>query len=64
MTTVLVVDDSPSDRRLVGKVLKDDGDLIVEYAVDGAEALNEPGNSVTLIKHSDPNAGPSQSEDC
>ena len=39
MTTVLVVDDSASDRHVVGEVLKDDGDLVVEYAVDGAEAL-------------------------
>ena len=39
MTTVLVVDDSAGDRRLVGELLKADGDLKVEYAVDGAEAL-------------------------
>lgn len=41
MTTVLVVDDSAGDRRLVGELLKDDGDLQVEYAADGAEALAE-----------------------
>jgi CheY-like chemotaxis protein len=39
MPTVLVVDDSASDRRLVGELLKNDGDLSVQYAVDGAEAL-------------------------
>ena len=39
MTTVLVVDDSAGDRRLVGELLKDDGDLQVEYAADGAQAL-------------------------
>ena len=41
MTTVLVVDDSASDRRLVGELLGDDADLSVEYAVDGAEALQK-----------------------
>jgi CheY-like chemotaxis protein len=39
MTTILVVDDSRGDRRLVGEVLKRDGDLDVEYAVHGADAL-------------------------
>jgi CheY-like chemotaxis protein len=39
MTTALVVDDSAGDRRLLGKLLNSDGDLSVEYAVDGAEAL-------------------------
>lgn len=39
MTTVLVVDDSAGDRRLVGELLGGDGDLKVEYAVDGADAL-------------------------
>jgi CheY-like chemotaxis protein len=39
MTTVFVVDDSAGDRHLVGQLLKDDGDLSVEYAADGTEAL-------------------------
>lgn len=39
MPTVLVVDDSSVDRRLVGGLLKEDDSLTIEYAVDGAEAL-------------------------
>lgn len=39
MTSVLVVDDSAVDRRLVGGLLEKDGDLKVRYAVDGADAL-------------------------
>ena len=39
MPTVLVVDDSSVDRRLVGGLLRDDDSLNIEYAVDGAEAL-------------------------
>ncbi len=46
MTTVLVVDDSASDRRLVGELLKSDGDFSVEYAVDGAEALQKMERAV------------------
>ena len=46
MTTVLVVDDSAGDRRLVGELLKSDGDLSVEYAVDGAEALQKMERAV------------------
>jgi CheY-like chemotaxis protein len=37
--TILVVDDSAVDRRLVGGLLRDDGSLEIRYAVDGAEAL-------------------------
>lgn len=39
MATVLVVDDSATDRRLIGELLKTDGDLEVRYAVDGVDAL-------------------------
>jgi CheY-like chemotaxis protein/anti-sigma regulatory factor (Ser/Thr protein kinase) len=39
MATVLVVDDSAGDRRLVGELLGAHGDLSVAFAVDGAEAL-------------------------
>jgi len=37
--TILVVDDSSVDRRLVGGLLRDDDRLQVEYAVDGEDAL-------------------------
>ena len=37
---VLVVDDSPIDRRLAGKIIESAGDLIVRYASDGREALD------------------------
>lgn len=39
MTTVLVVDDSAIDRRLVGGLLTKASDWEIEYATDGAEAL-------------------------
>ncbi|MHB8897827.1 MAG: ATP-binding protein [Thermoguttaceae bacterium] len=39
MTTVLVVDDSAIDRRLVGGLLSKTSDWAIEYAADGAEAL-------------------------
>lgn len=39
MTTVLVVDDSAVDRRLVGGLLSKDADLRLAYAVHGADAL-------------------------
>ncbi len=39
MTTVLVVDDSAVDRRLVGGLLSKDADLRMAYAVHGADAL-------------------------
>ena len=41
MTTVLVVDDSAIDRRLVGGLLRKASDWEIEYAADGAEALEE-----------------------
>ena len=40
MPTVLVVDDSPIDRQLVGGLLKQDTDWTVTYAGDGAAALD------------------------
>jgi len=39
MATVLVVDDSAVDRRLVGGLLEKDPDLELGYAVDGVDAL-------------------------
>ena len=39
MTTVLVVDDSAVDRRLIGELLERRFKCSVEYAVDGVEAL-------------------------
>lgn len=39
MTDVLVVDDAPFDRRLVGELLASEPDVHVHYAVDGADAL-------------------------
>jgi CheY-like chemotaxis protein/anti-sigma regulatory factor (Ser/Thr protein kinase) len=39
MPKVLVVDDAAVDRKLVGGLLSRAGDLTVEYAVDGQEAL-------------------------
>ncbi len=39
MARVLVVDDSPVDRRLVGGLLGKSSSMEVEYAADGAEAL-------------------------
>jgi len=41
MTTILVVDDSAVDRRLVGSLLQESGDWTVEYAENGAEALEK-----------------------
>jgi CheY-like chemotaxis protein len=39
MTTILVVDDSLVDRRLVGGLLEKDGSWTIIYAANGAEAL-------------------------
>ena len=46
MTTVLVVDDSAIDRRLVGGLLAKTSDWQIEYAADGAEALEHAGKSL------------------
>ena len=45
MPTVLVVDDSAVDRRLVGGLLEKDADLTVDYAIHGAEALAKMGSA-------------------
>lgn len=39
MPTVLVVDDSATDRLLAGGLLSEGGDFDVEYAVDGSDAI-------------------------
>lgn len=39
MPTVLVVDDSATDRVLAGGLLADRGDFDIEYAVDGSDAI-------------------------
>ncbi len=41
MATVLVVDDSPVDRRLAGALLEKQFECTVEYAADGKEALEQ-----------------------
>lgn len=41
MPTVLVVDDSPIDRQLVGGLLRQDTDWVVLFAEDGAMALEQ-----------------------
>lgn len=41
MPTVLVVDDSAVDRRLVAEYLKEDQELKLQYAVHGADALEK-----------------------
>ena len=41
MPTVLVVDDSPVDRRLAGSLLEKHLDCTVQYAADGKEALRQ-----------------------
>jgi CheY-like chemotaxis protein len=39
MSTVLIVDDSPVDRKLIGGLLNRDSDWTIEYAENGAKAL-------------------------
>jgi CheY-like chemotaxis protein/anti-sigma regulatory factor (Ser/Thr protein kinase) len=39
MTNILIVDDSPIDRRLVGELLSKDPGVEIQYAVDGADAV-------------------------
>lgn len=39
MATVLIVDDSPVDRKLIGGLLNRDSDWTIEYAEHGADAL-------------------------
>lgn len=45
MTTILVVDDSPVDRRLVAGLLEKDPELVLEFAERGDEALQRIGTS-------------------
>jgi CheY-like chemotaxis protein/anti-sigma regulatory factor (Ser/Thr protein kinase) len=45
MPTILVVDDLASDRRLVGGLLMTDENLSVDFATNGAEALDRVGRS-------------------
>lgn len=46
MTTVLVVDDSAVDRRLVGGLLEQRPECKIEYAADGVEAMERVGKSL------------------
>jgi CheY-like chemotaxis protein len=46
MITVLVVDDSTVDRRLVGGLLAKDGDFQIEYAANGEDAILRMQRSV------------------
>ena len=46
MTTILVVDDSAVDRRLVGGMLQQDSEFAVEFAVHGADAIAQMEASV------------------
>jgi CheY-like chemotaxis protein/anti-sigma regulatory factor (Ser/Thr protein kinase) len=39
MTSILIVDDSPIDRRLVGELLSKNPGLEIQYAMDGADAV-------------------------
>ena len=41
MTTILVVDDSMIDRRLVGGILTSQANYEVRYAADGSKALDD-----------------------
>lgn len=43
MPTILVVDDSAVDRRLVGGLLQKEGDWLIQYAIHGADALEKLG---------------------
>lgn len=49
MTKVLVVDDSPLDRRLAGRLLETNPRAIVEFAENGAEALAKMEHSLPDI---------------
>lgn len=41
MVTVLVVDDSPADRALVGRLLAEEFEVVVRYAQNGPEAIGQ-----------------------
>jgi CheY-like chemotaxis protein len=51
--SVLVVDDSATDRRLVGGLLQRAGGLSIEYAVDGKDAINRFQESIPDLVVSD-----------
>ena len=40
MPTVLIVDDSPIDRKIVGGLLGKSSDMTIKYAINGAEAIS------------------------
>jgi len=46
LASVLVVDDSATDRKLVGGLLQRSGGLAIEYAVDGKDAINRFQESI------------------
>ena len=46
LASVLVVDDSATDRKLVGGLLQRAGGLSVEYAIDGKDAINRFQESI------------------
>ncbi|HEV8070971.1 MAG TPA: response regulator [Planctomycetaceae bacterium] len=46
LASVLVVDDSATDRKLVGGLLQRAGGLSVEYAIDGKDAINRFQDSI------------------
>lgn len=49
MSSILVVDDSMVDRRMVGGLLEKDADLTVQYAANGEEALAAMRESVPSL---------------
>jgi CheY-like chemotaxis protein len=46
LASVLVVDDSATDRKLVGGLLQRAGGLSIEYAIDGKDAINRFQDSI------------------
>lgn len=49
MRHILVVDDSPADRTLAGKLLESETDFFVEYASDGIDALERMQAGLPLV---------------
>ena len=49
MPTVLVVDDSAVDRKLVGRLLEQQPDFSVRYAADGLQALEQIENGLPSL---------------
>ena len=54
MPIILVVDDSETDRKLIGGLLKCKLDWIVQYASDGAEACELVGQIFPDVVITDP----------